>query len=598
MAALLRVTVSTSLPRMPTAPESLTLVTAADERFARCLWQFLRHVQRRGLHRRFGVLAFDLGLTAATRRDLGRSFPWCHFETFDFTRHPPHVARLEWFGWKPLALRTAWELTDGDLLWLDSATLVRDDLAAFRAALAEHGVVTLRNQATVRECTDPRTLAVCGATPASADAAMVAAGFVGFARSAPVARHILAAWCRAALDPAALAPAEPRLARHRFDQSLLSLIVQDAAWRGECVPFAADIDVSSPDPIRWISSRNKLSRHVPRWADPLARLWSLTWKAADRAVLRARRFARTTLPGWHRFPKEEFRVLTRAADATFAPLRAPPGSYLADPFVVSHGGRDWLFAEQFRYAHHEGRLVVLPLSSRAGTPDPVPLELIGPVCAHRSFPFVFAHGGQPYLLPETSANRCVDLYTAVDFPRRWRWHRRLLDGWDAVDSTLHWSGDRWWLLTFARRDPVQPRAFAIFSAPSLDAAAWAPHPVNAERRHAGAPFGSGRGAGPLLQDSSGAWLRPVQTSRRYYGEGVRFFRIDRLTPTAFSESPLPAEHPLAALAASQPWHHLAIGPAVMAGDVRTRVSYRQHLPWWPGALRPDPRARRVFPRVN
>ncbi len=575
--------------------ESLTLVTAADERFARCLVQFLLQVRRRGLHETCGVLAFDLGLAAATRRGLTRRFPWCRFETFDFAAHPPHVARLEWFGWKPLVLRAAWDRTAGDLLWLDSATLVRDDLAALRAALARHGLVVLRNQATVRDCTDPRTLAACGATPAAADATMVAAGFVGLARHSPVARRILDAWGRAALDPAALAPAEPRLARHRFDQSLLSLLVQDAAWRGEWQPFDGDIDVSSPAPVPWISSRNKVSGRVPVWADPLLRLWSRTWKAADRSVLRLRRLGRTAVPGWHRFPKEDFRVVAAAHGGAPVPLVAPPGSYLADPFPVAHGGRAWLFSEQFRYGRHEGRLVVLPYPGTGDSAEPLPLELRGPVCPHRSFPFVFVHDGTPYLLPETSAARCVDLYVAVDFPRVWRWHRRLLDGWDAVDSTLHCHAGRWWLLTFARRDAAQPRALAVFSAPSLDAAEWVPHPVNAERRDAGAPFGSGRGAGPPLQDESGAWLRPVQASARYYGEGVRFLRIDRLTPDEFQESPLPPQHPLAVLAASRPWHHLAVGPEFTAGDVRTRVSYSQHLPGWPGALRPDPRAARAIP---
>ena len=134
------------------------------------------------------------------------------------------------------------------------------------------------------------------------------------------------------------------------------------------------------------------------------------------------------------------------------------------------------------------------------------------------------------------------------------------------------------MFTFARRTAGEPRALQIHHTDDLLHGRWEAHPVNREHRHAGAPFSSGRGAGSFLSLPDGTWLRPVQASKRYYGEGVRFMRVDTLTPEAFSESEFAGTHPVADLARELPLHHLTTQAEVRAYDVRRRVSYGQHLP--------------------
>src|SRR5690242_15508315 len=63
---------------------ALTILTAADQAYWRCLWQFFRSAQRMGIERQARIVAYDLGMEPATVAGLRRRFPWVEFRRFDF----------------------------------------------------------------------------------------------------------------------------------------------------------------------------------------------------------------------------------------------------------------------------------------------------------------------------------------------------------------------------------------------------------------------------------------------------------------------------------------------------------------------------------
>ena len=67
---------------------------------------------------------------------------------------------------------------------------------------------------------------------------------------------------------------------------------------------------------------------------------------------------------------------------------------------------------------------------------------------HLSYPYVFHHEGNAYMIPETNKGSSVRLYIAVRFPDRWTWARTLLDGDHYVDTVLFYLNERWWLFTY------------------------------------------------------------------------------------------------------------------------------------------------------
>jgi hypothetical protein len=248
-------------------------------------------------------------------------------------------------------------------------------------------------------------------------------------------------------------------------------------------------------------------------------------------------------------------------------VSAPAGSYFADPFPWTQDGEPWLFLEQFRYSRNRGRLVARRLS---GGPV-LPVDLAGH--GHASFPCVFQDGGQLLMLPETGEDGSLDLYACERFPDRWRRVRVLASGLDAADSVPLRHAGRWWLITSLRaaRADAGHRALAIFHTGDLLSGALEPHPVNAERRFVDSPFSFGRNAGPVFADSGGRLLRPIQASRRYYGEALAWTRIDALSPSEFHETPLAAApDELSALPATR-LHHVATHGAWLACDTRDRT---------------------------
>jgi hypothetical protein len=60
---------------------------------------------------------------------------------------------------------------------------------------------------------------------------------------------------------------------------------------------------------------------------------------------------------------------------------------------------------------------------------------------HLSYPFVFCHEDQIYMLPENEAGGKLTLYRAIDFPLHWEPCRILAEDVRWVDTTLHPTAD-------------------------------------------------------------------------------------------------------------------------------------------------------------
>jgi hypothetical protein len=215
---------------------------------------------------------------------------------------------------------------------------------------------------------------------------------------------------------------------------------------------------------------------------------------------------------------------------SFIHLASPPGRHFADPFVFDVDGRHYIFFEDLRLS--EGRGVISFVEIRedgSTTPPTVALERD----YHLSYPFVFAHAGEVFMLPESSANGTIELYRAEPFPHRWALDRVLMDDVRAVDATLVQHRGRWWLFANMREHGTEfSDELFLFSSPSLDGG-WTPHPLNPIV----SDVGRARPAGRIFSHEGGL-IRPGQDSSRAYGSAVVFNRIDELSETDYRETPI------------------------------------------------------------
>jgi hypothetical protein len=216
------------------------------------------------------------------------------------------------------------------------------------------------------------------------------------------------------------------------------------------------------------------------------------------------------------------------APGRYEDLLAPKGHDWADPFPFSQDGIDWVFFEELEYARGIGHLVVAPLGS-SGFDSP-PRTIIREHF-HLSYPFVFRHKGEIYLMPETAETGRLRFYRATRFPYEWVEEGILLDNVRCLDPTLAEVDGRWWLFAGSYEDPDHSWSELRLYHSESPFGPWTPHPDNpvlTDVRHA-------RPAGRLFQHD-GTWYRPAQDCSRGYGYGLALCRIDELTPSAYRET--------------------------------------------------------------
>ena len=214
--------------------------------------------------------------------------------------------------------------------------------------------------------------------------------------------------------------------------------------------------------------------------------------------------------------------------ASYRPMPQDAGRYFADPFPIEVNGQTHLFVEEFPYATGKGIISVATL----GEDGPSAARPVLETDVHLSYPHVFAHAGEIYMVPETMEADAVRLYRAERFPDRWVHEATLLDGIRASDATLIQRDGSWWMFVTTRAwwgstwDSLN-----VFWADDLHGP-WSPHPgnpVTVDCRYA-------RPAGHFFEHAGALW-RPAQDCSDGYGSGLAFCRVDRLDRARVEQSP-------------------------------------------------------------
>lgn len=269
------------------------LVTAANAPFARCIYQLLRSAERHGWSARFHWIVYDMGFTPQDRARLKRRFPWCEWRVLQFEGLPDHLPPERGsYAWKPLVIARVAEEFRCRVLWLDSAALVVGDPAPIFQALGLHGLWVLRGQSSLRIRCEPAVLTALGVPGRLWDRREVFAGSVAFDAARPWVLTLVQRWRDLSLDRANVLPVPRTIERHMHDQAVLSALVIPELYGRLCPYPVWDVDISSPRPIRYLTSRNKLPGWVPWLADPVVRAWYRVAKALDQAGLRLERWWR------------------------------------------------------------------------------------------------------------------------------------------------------------------------------------------------------------------------------------------------------------------------------------------------------------------
>ena len=194
----------------------------------------------------------------------------------------------------------------------------------------------------------------------------------------------------------------------------------------------------------------------------------------------------------------------------FTIIENPLLYWAADPFVVERDGKTYIFAELYDYIRCRGILGVCELlPGQKCRWKPIIVEPF-----HLSYPCIMEYGGKTYLMPESSEDRSLLLYEAVEFPRKWKRVKALRENVCFADTTP--ISEDGLALTHQVADAQHPQLLLIdLTGRRPDVPAENQEPLRS--RPAGKPF--------RLEDRL---IRPIQHSWDFdqnYGKGLIFSTV-------------------------------------------------------------------------
>ena len=207
------------------------------------------------------------------------------------------------------------------------------------------------------------------------------------------------------------------------------------------------------------------------------------------------------------------------------------GRAVADPFAIYRDGVWTLFFELFQKGSD---IAVIGASRSRNLTDWEPLGVVLRQHHHLSYPFVFEHEGQVYMMPESKSVKRVDLYRAVDFPFRWEFEKTILRG-RLMDCSMVQHHGRYWIFAGWRSHGLK-----LFHATN-PLGPWRSHWLPFIR---GYSRSASRPGGRPVHDSD-QLIRFSQDCVECYGHQLRAWKVTRLNRLWYSEAPLSREPILA-----------------------------------------------------
>ncbi len=214
----------------------------------------------------------------------------------------------------------------------------------------------------------------------------------------------------------------------------------------------------------------------------------------------------------------------------FNPMIPPKDRLWADPFVVFKDDVYYIFLEELEFKDGKGFLSVIVIDKNGNYSTPKKI-LERPY--HLSYPFTFEWKNELYMIPETADNRSIEIYKCTDFPHKWEFHKTIFEKIDAVDTTLFFHNETWWMFTNIREIPeastYDDELYLFYSDDPLSDN-WKPHPLNPIISDVSKARSAGR-----FYEHKGEIFRPSQNCGGRYGRGLNINKIIKLNATEYEE---------------------------------------------------------------
>jgi hypothetical protein len=221
----------------------------------------------------------------------------------------------------------------------------------------------------------------------------------------------------------------------------------------------------------------------------------------------------------------------------YLPIIPPSDRFWADPHIIMKNSIYYVFVEEYFYQKRKGCISVIEMDGSGNLKKSVPvLENT----YHLSYPFVFTDENKYYMVPESSENKTIDLYECVEFPWEWRFVMHLMNNVVAVDTTLFYYSNLWWLFTAMPdiTESLPAVKLYLFYSDILLTENWIAHPKNPIISE----IDSARPAGKIFTRDE-KLFRPSQDGSRTYGYSININEINNLSKNDYMEKNITSIRP-------------------------------------------------------
>ncbi len=209
----------------------------------------------------------------------------------------------------------------------------------------------------------------------------------------------------------------------------------------------------------------------------------------------------------------------------------PSDRFWADPFVIFKDEKYFVFFEELIYKKkgEAGHLSVMEITKDGIVSEP---KIILKKPYHLSYPFIFEYNNIYYMIPESSGDSTIQLYECTDFPYKWEFKMNLMENITAVDTTIFFKDNKFWLFVNVSEIPGVSKSeeLFLFSSDSLFSNDWKSHPSNPII----SDIRSARPAGRIFYHK-GRLYRPSQDCSVAYGYSILLNEIVELTEEKYKE---------------------------------------------------------------
>lgn len=210
-------------------------------------------------------------------------------------------------------------------------------------------------------------------------------------------------------------------------------------------------------------------------------------------------------------------------------IQGPTNAFCADPFLFERDGKVYCFYEEYPYDTRLGKIAVALLSDDGA-------ERLGEALTanhHLSFPYVFKHDGEIFMMPETMQAKRIEIWRCTDFPLDWELHSTAFEGECLADPVLFRQGRDWWLFANVCHDSLGDFSseLNLYRVDGPDLKKIVPHPLNP------VVLGSdvARGGGRVFESEGRIYRFSQDNSGHIYGHGLNLMEITELSDKDYQE---------------------------------------------------------------